>query len=573
MFLVAFFSALFTLVLCSILVVKVWPHRRSPLHRLLLINEAAYAIWMILVLAIFVIPEFETRVLLTRLRPVVVAFIPANWLILAWGVFFREQWERWRKWVFLLWIYPAVSFVVSLAAILGMPFAQNLVLYDFFEAKHFGFLTYKFGPVFRLFLLHSLMCLFSIYTIYILTVFRKRGPLRKYALLFAAGGLCHISSEIYFRYIVRDPLAMQVSSTFAWPMVLMFYMAITRLEFLDIKTLAQERVFADLPSPVITLSSRGELWDLNRAASRCLNLSPRDMGKPSQDIPIIAKITNSREIVEIEEKKYQLFHHEIRGSFDGKKASVYVLNDISRLLELNQELEESNLVLRGLNDEILRMTDFNRKVQAVLSHDMTGALSSVNILLHHTRDLAKETSQTDLAEKIATIQQANFGAIELLQNILAWTQDADHAVNQDVENCLDKAWRQLLPQALQKTIHLEKNISEKGITINTSSFVLESIFRNLLSNAVRYSASDSSIGVLITSRKEGVEILVADKGQGMSQETAKQILDPHSKRKMAGEGYGLGMRFTLGFIEKLNGCLSIDSVLGEGTTVKVFLPK
>ncbi|WP_413943852.1 ATP-binding protein [Bdellovibrio sp. HCB-162] len=573
MFLVTYCSIILTLVLCAVLAVKIWPYRRSFLHRILLINQVIYVLWMFLLLLIFVVDDFDTRAFLTRLRPALVAIVPPNWFLMAWVVFYREHWERWKKWSFLLYVIPVVTIVSSIAALLNFPFAGKLILYNFAEMPgNFGFLSYSFGPVMFIFLKYSIFCLSGIYIFYFLTIFQKKGVMRRYAILFALGGLFHISKEIYARYIIKDMFMMQLSSAYAWPMAFMFYFVVTRLEFLDIKTLAQERVFKDLPSPVITLTARGELWDLNHAAYQLLNLHNRDLGKPARNYKTLEKIIENPDTVEIADKTYQIFYHGIKDSTGEHKASVYVLNDVDRIMELYRDLEESNAILRELNTEILRMTDFNRRIQTVLSHDMTGALSSVNILLRNTRELAEAKQQQDLVSRLETIQQANYGAVSLLRNILAWTQDEDHLETQDLEACLDAAWSQLSPQILQKNIQLQKTIPTKGLSVKCSRFAIESIFRNLLSNAIRYSPSQSLIEVSLFARENFVEILVADKGRGMTAETVNQILNRGRQRQIGEEGFGLGMNFTLGFIEKIHGQISIDSSVDHGTTVRVLLP-
>lgn len=573
MFFITYVSLVVTLMLCSSLAVRLWPFRRSFMHRLLLLNQIAYVLWIFLLLCIFAVPNFEARILLTRMRPLVVAIAQANWLVLGLMVFYRERWEKWKKWAFVIYVIPALTIFASASSILNFSYADRWVFYDFAEMAHGrGFLSYSFGSVIRLFLGFTLFCVSSLYIMFIHTAIKERGIKRRYALFFALGGAVHISLEIYARYYLKDMLLMQLSVAYSWPMVMMFYFVVRRHEFLDIKTLAQERVFRNLPNPVITLTAQNELWDLNNAASKLLQLGPSDLGKPARQFPQLTKLTAHSETVEYSGRIHQVFYHAIKVSGGEQTASVYVLNDVHPIMELNQDLEESNAILRELNSEILRMTEFNRRIQTVLSHDMTGALSSVNILLHGTREMAEERQETELATRLEKIQQASSGAVSLLRNILAWSHDEDQADTVDLEGCLDAAWAQLMPQILHKEIQLRKNIPVSGLSVKSSRFMIEAIFRNLLSNAVRYSFPGSSVDVSLLSSENEIEIAISDSGRGMSLEVVNSILSRGSKKQTGGEGFGLGMHFTMGFVDKLHGKVSITSSIGQGTTVKVLLP-
>ncbi|WP_374080415.1 ATP-binding protein [Bdellovibrio bacteriovorus] len=559
--------------LCSTLAVRLWPYRHSLMHRLLLINQVAFILWTFWLLCIFAIPDFESRVLLTRLRPLVVAITPPNWVVMGLMVFYRDQWEKWKKWAVVIYIIPALTIFAAASSILNFSYAEHWVFYNFAEMPSGrGFLSYTFGPVIRVFFAFTLVCVSSLYIMYVHTAIKERGIKRRYAILFALGSSVHMSLEMYARYYVKDMLLMQLSVAYSWPMVMMFYFAVRRHEFLDIKTLAQERVFRNLPNPVITLTAQNELWDLNNAASKLLQLGPSDLGKPARQFPQLAKLTANSETVEYAGRIHQVFYHAIKVSGGEQTASVYVLNDVHPIMELNQDLEESNAILRELNSEILRMTEFNRRIQTVLSHDMTGALSSVNILLHGTREIAEERQETELATRLEKIQQASSGAVSLLRNILAWSSDEDHADNVDLEACLDAAWAQLTPQILQKEIQLRKNIVTSGLVVKSSRFMIEAIFRNLLSNAVRYSFPSSYVDVSLLSSGNEIEISISDSGRGMSLEVVNSILSRDSKKPMGSEGFGLGMHFTMGFVDKLHGKISISSSIGQGTTVKVLLP-
>jgi len=93
----------------------------------------------------------------------------------------------------------------------------------------------------------------------------------------------------------------------------------------------------------------------------------------------------------------------------------------------------------------------------------------------------------------------------------------------------------------------------------------------LAMSATNVSLAESEVGTLPAG--DYVRITVTDNGTGMSPETLERVFEPFFTTKPAGQGTGLGLSQISGFARQSGGEVAIQSVLGDGTTVSIYLPR
>lgn len=102
---------------------------------------------------------------------------------------------------------------------------------------------------------------------------------------------------------------------------------------------------------------------------------------------------------------------------------------------------------------------------------------------------------------------------------------------------------------------------------------LNQVFLNLLVNAAHaLEGLQGSITVRTLSEDENVFVQVSDTGCGMSEEIKRRIFEPFFTTKVVGKGTGLGLSISYDIIKKHGGELTVESVVGAGTTFTVRLP-
>ena len=101
------------------------------------------------------------------------------------------------------------------------------------------------------------------------------------------------------------------------------------------------------------------------------------------------------------------------------------------------------------------------------------------------------------------------------------------------------------------------------------------IFRNIVSNAVKYSPNGGTIRVSGTVVPDGYTIAISDDGLGMSPDQVERVFQRFWRAdasNTAVEGTGLGMTIVQALVTAHNGSVTVESALGRGTTISIFLP-
>ncbi len=119
----------------------------------------------------------------------------------------------------------------------------------------------------------------------------------------------------------------------------------------------------------------------------------------------------------------------------------------------------------------------------------------------------------------------------------------------------------------RKGIAFEADIEDRAI-IHADESMLEIIWHNLLSNALKFTEPGGKITLTQTSDAEIMTVSISDTGCGMNDETMKHIFDKfyQGEPSRSSEGNGLGLALTMRVIELVGGSISVKSEPGKGST-------
>lgn len=232
-------------------------------------------------------------------------------------------------------------------------------------------------------------------------------------------------------------------------------------------------------------------------------------------------------------------------------------------------------------NEELRHTIANRdKMYSVIAHDLRSPMASIRMVL----GLVVQSVSPDVigTEIYSLIDQANKESEEthdLLDNLLKWTKSQTGRLTvayQDFEACdviigVVDIFKMV---AETKKITLNFIPGEKRHKVHADKDMLNTVLRNFMSNAIKFSNEGSSIDILVGEQDKFVKISVRDHGVGISPDRVKTIF--HSGSTTYGtnneEGSGLGLQLCQDFAIKNGGNVQVESVEGEGSTFSVLIP-
>jgi two-component system phosphate regulon sensor histidine kinase PhoR len=132
-------------------------------------------------------------------------------------------------------------------------------------------------------------------------------------------------------------------------------------------------------------------------------------------------------------------------------------------------------------------------------------------------------------------------------------------------------------EADQKNIHIELLHPPSLSFIHADRNGMESIFTNLISNAIKYTTAGGRITIALEEHGNFVKVAVTDTGIGIKQEDIPRIFDKFYRVKSPETRYitgtGLGLAIVKSIVDDHLGSIAVESVQGKGTTFSVLLPK
>jgi signal transduction histidine kinase len=220
------------------------------------------------------------------------------------------------------------------------------------------------------------------------------------------------------------------------------------------------------------------------------------------------------------------------------------------------------------------------QITASVAHDFANLLTPILGNLHLlNKQPDHHRSQSRIAGALAAAERGE----KLVNSLLAFARQQPLTMEIIDVNAIADQMKDLLSEALGSVATLTFDLApdvwpvksdESGLELAVLNLVINSRDSITANGVVRLSTSNTALhGEHDGLAGDFVKIVVCDTGSGMSPEVRARAFEPLFTTKEPGKGTGLGLASIYGFSKRCGGTVIIDSEMGKGTTVTIYLPR
>lgn len=338
------------------------------------------------------------------------------------------------------------------------------------------------------------------------------------------------------------------------------------------------QLFQNVPMAVVMLDESGKVFQVNRGfeqmfgferselRSRNLNdfIVPEELRNEGIDLN---NLITSNQVVSIET---------IRKHRTGRLVNV-LLCGVPVMLE-NQTIGIYGVYVditdrKNVEEELkIRNTELDNFVYKV-SHDLRAPLSSVLGLVN----LARLPGNTDNPMDYIDIIGEKISALDhFIGDVLSHSKNLKMEVSiskVDLGKIIDQTFTDL--SYLEGAKEVRRSIKIEGIDFYSDHWRISEIFRNLISNAIKYRQlvnKDPEVSVKIHVDNLRADISFSDNGIGIEEKSLNKIFEMFYRATEQSDGSGIGLYIVKNAVEKLGGQISVASKAQQGTRFSIILP-
>ncbi|MEJ2149056.1 MAG: GAF domain-containing sensor histidine kinase [Chloroflexota bacterium] len=237
---------------------------------------------------------------------------------------------------------------------------------------------------------------------------------------------------------------------------------------------------------------------------------------------------------------------------------------------------ENALAFDELRQADASKSQFVRAVTHELRSPVAAAQSLLRAMLFEAHNLSDEQREDlgCMAERLDALKMLVDDLLDLAAGKVEGMEGKLEPVS--LEAAVRDVVDQLASQAVEKRIDLEMDYVPPGMTVVASAGGLKRVFLNLIGNAVKYTPEGGHVHVRIKRQNKEVVVEVADSGVGIPERDLPHLFEEFFRARNVKEagivGTGLGLSIVKDLVVRYGGHVTVQSVVGEGSTFTVTLP-
>jgi len=176
---------------------------------------------------------------------------------------------------------------------------------------------------------------------------------------------------------------------------------------------------------------------------------------------------------------------------------------------------------------------------------------------------------------LAKIEKSVDRARRTTHQLLGFARKTDSVIKEvDLRELLEEVVQLVKTEAAHKDVEIARSFPEDGpFVVWTDPYQMRQVLLNLVTNALQATGRQGTVTLGLEMEEAQVEIWVQDTGIGIPKEILGRIFEPFFTTKPPDQGTGLGLSVSRGIVEKLGGVIQVRSVIGQGATFLVKLPR
>ncbi len=322
-----------------------------------------------------------------------------------------------------------------------------------------------------------------------------------------------------------------------------------------------EALMDSMSEGIVIVNHQGTVLSINKSAAAFFSLPLQSAGKSFQEL--------FRDIELIDNLRSALSGNRSELSYeqDGKIYRAY-FSPVSGIGAIILFMD----ITAKANAEALRR-EFSANVSHELKTPLTTIFGNAEML---ERGMVKDSDQQAFYQKIKTEAGRMIALIEDIILISRLDEDGGKELFEEVEilSVAAETIEALSPRAEERDVSLI--LSGDPVSLNANRSQIYELFYNLIDNAIKYNKEGGEVKVDIASSADEIILSVSDCGIGIPKEAQDHVFErfyrvDKSRSKQTG-GTGLGLAIVKHIVMAHGGRISLDSRVGQGTTITVSIP-
>jgi len=252
---------------------------------------------------------------------------------------------------------------------------------------------------------------------------------------------------------------------------------------------------------------------------------------------------------------------------------VGIGRDITARKRVEKQLARQTEQLKELNST-------KDKFFSIIAHDLRSPFGTIMGLSEMLFADLNEFDKEEIGKFLGMITASSHQAYSLLENLLLWARNQRGTMGfqpevLEVQKRIQENINLVQSQADKKQIGIS-SLVKSHLVVMADKNMLDTILRNLLTNAIKFTPHNGSIVVNAEKSKGFVEISITDTGVGIAREELENIFKIGGKPSAFGtdneKGSGLGLILCREFVERHKGSIRVESEIGKGSSFRFTIP-